>query len=235
MRCIILNLEAPILSFGGVAIDNHGVTRKFPALSMLTGLFANALGWERTDHKKLQALQTRLDFAARWNTDDPEQIVDFQTAQLQKKDVAWVTRYGMVGRDGGHNTYKSPHIRYRSYYPDASLTVLCSLKNIEEPVLGGLSLEDLGQALQFPARPLFIGRKSCIPSAQMFAGYKESKTLLTALASIEHCCNDFWAIWSADEVGEESICKPLTDERNWTTGLHCGSRKVCEGRIKVRV
>ena len=32
------------MAFGGETIDNLGVIRPFPAVSMLTGLFANALG-----------------------------------------------------------------------------------------------------------------------------------------------------------------------------------------------
>ena len=49
MEHLILNLEAPLMAFGGETIDNHGVTRRFPSASMLTGLFANALGWRRTE------------------------------------------------------------------------------------------------------------------------------------------------------------------------------------------
>ena len=48
MQHLILNLEAPLIAFGGETIDNLGVIRRFPATSMLTGLFANALGWRRT-------------------------------------------------------------------------------------------------------------------------------------------------------------------------------------------
>ena len=38
---LILTLEAPLMSFGGITIDHLGVTRDFPAASMLTGLLAN--------------------------------------------------------------------------------------------------------------------------------------------------------------------------------------------------
>lgn len=64
-RWLVLRLEAPLLAFGGVTIDHVGITRDFPAQSMLTGLLANALGWERTEWEKHQALQDRLVFAAR--------------------------------------------------------------------------------------------------------------------------------------------------------------------------
>ena len=66
-----MRLEAPLVSFGGVAIDHIGVTRDFPAASMLTGMIANALGWDRTDWRKHQALQDHLVFASRIDREDP--------------------------------------------------------------------------------------------------------------------------------------------------------------------
>ena len=48
-RWLVLRLEAPLLAFGGVAIDQVGVTRDYPAASMLTGLLASALGYRRTE------------------------------------------------------------------------------------------------------------------------------------------------------------------------------------------
>jgi CRISPR-associated Cas5-like protein len=44
-----MRLEAPLMAFGGETIDNYGVIRDFPALSMVTGLFANALGYRREE------------------------------------------------------------------------------------------------------------------------------------------------------------------------------------------
>ena len=49
MRHLVLRLEAPLMAFGGETIDNLGIIRPFPAASMITGLFANALGWRRVD------------------------------------------------------------------------------------------------------------------------------------------------------------------------------------------
>jgi len=34
---ILLRFDAPLMSFGGVLVDEHGVTRQFPGASMLTG------------------------------------------------------------------------------------------------------------------------------------------------------------------------------------------------------
>ena len=83
---LVLRLEAPLLAFGGVAIDQVGVTRDFPAASMLTGLLANALGYRRTEWRKHQALQDSLIFAARRERETVFGLLtDTQNAQLAKK------------------------------------------------------------------------------------------------------------------------------------------------------
>ena len=87
-RWLVLRLEAPLLAFGGVTIDHVGVTRDFPALSMLTGFLANALGWARTDWEKHQALQDRLMFAARIDrSDEAGPLTDVQNATVKIGDV----------------------------------------------------------------------------------------------------------------------------------------------------
>jgi CRISPR system Cascade subunit CasD len=87
---LLLRLEAPLIAFGGETIDNLGVTRDFPALSMVTGLFANALGWRREDSALHDRLQSRLVVGSRLNT-MTQRLTDFQTAQLGKDDKDWTT------------------------------------------------------------------------------------------------------------------------------------------------
>jgi len=65
MRWLHFHLHAPLASFGGQSIDAYGITRDFPGQSLLTGLFANALGWTRTMRKEHQALQERIIYGAR--------------------------------------------------------------------------------------------------------------------------------------------------------------------------
>ena len=81
-RHLILHLEAPLMAFGGETVDNLGVIRSFPAVSMLTGLLANALGWRRVERQRHQDLQDRLVFAARMDREPHGglSLQDFQTA-----------------------------------------------------------------------------------------------------------------------------------------------------------
>ena len=130
MKHLILNLEAPLMAFGGETIDNLGVIRWFPSASMLTGLLANALGWRRIERDRNQQLQNRLVFAARIDREPlgSVRLRDFQTAQLSKSDRGWTTRGQPETRAGGANTYDAPHLRYRDYFPDMRVTVALRLQ-----------------------------------------------------------------------------------------------------------
>ena len=44
---LILRLEAPLMAFGATMIDANGPTHELPLRSMIAGLIANALGWQR--------------------------------------------------------------------------------------------------------------------------------------------------------------------------------------------
>lgn len=230
-RWLVLRLEAPLLAFGGVAIDHVGITRDFPALSMLTGLLSNALGYRRTEWEKHQALQDRLVFAARRDREHPAGILtDSQNAQLGKNDKGWTT-YGVPeGRDGA--SYGAPHRRRRDYHMDASVTLVLRLS----PAEGDPGLDSLAAALSLPARPLFIGRKPCLPSALLDGGFVHAVTAFEALQRVPgESIGPLRALWPAGEGPEsgEAVQRiiDLPDLRNWRTGLHGGTRRVVEGTL----
>ena len=109
-----------------------------------------------------------------------------------------------------------------------------------EPAAADPTLDALAETLQEPARPLFIGRKPCLPSVSLFGGFVEGGTALEALlitplvADTPHS-DSIRALWP-DGEGEVEITPNrsymLTDQRNWTSGLHGGGRLVCEGAIE---
>jgi CRISPR system Cascade subunit CasD len=230
LRWLVVNLEGPLLAFGGVTIDHIGVTRDFPALSMLTGLFANALGWLRTDWQQHQSLQDRIIFAASRDYENPKGVLtDIQNAKLEKNEKGWTT-FGMPeGRNGA--SYGSPHRRQRDYHMDARLTLVLRLRDQQTP-----SLDELALALQRPARPIFIGRKACLPSAPLlspnpFIIAPDAYEALKAISGVSNAR----ALWPADEGPDQGAgvdrVLDLADLRNWKTGLHGGGRRVVEGRI----
>ena len=231
MRWMRLQLRAPLAAFGGETIDAHGVIRDFPAQSMLTGLLANALGWTRSMREEHQSLQDRIVFGALWEQEvGLSRMTDYQTAHLGKNDQAWTTRGTPVGRAGGHATYAGAHQRWRDYHTDLRVAVVLRL----EPTDASPTLKDLATALDRPARPLFIGRKSCLPSGPIFDGWiEEAANVRAALQEVApQGAPPLPAFWSESEGTDGSHrTTDVTDERNWLSGLHGGARRVCEGRI----
>ncbi|WP_353859781.1 type I-E CRISPR-associated protein Cas5/CasD [Azospirillum formosense] len=241
-RWLVLRLEAPLLAFGGVAIDAVGVTRDFPAASMLTGLFANALGWTRTEAAAHQALQDRLVFGARRDrAGPPGPLTDSQNARLEPRERGWTT-WGRPEERGGGSL--GIHRRQRDYHADACVRLVARLEPAGDTAGGAPDLNALAAALERPARPLFIGRKPCLPSHPIWTpgadGTVTAPTVHAALALLppaDDADEPPWpALWPAGEGPESGAdvhrVTALADRRNWRTGLHGGTRRVVEGRVR---
>ena len=229
-RHLLIRLSSPLIAFGGETIDNFGVIRDFPALSMVTGLFANALGWDRGDDVLHNRLQERLRMGARLEAPG-SRLTDFQTAQLGANDKAWTTWGTSEERRGGAASYDSPHLRFRDYHAD--LTALLAVRL--EPADEAPTLDAIAQALDRPQRPLFIGRKPCLPVGRLVAGWVEADSILHALqlAPLAKGAHGLRAQWPDGEgklPGDRIV--DVCDERNWTSGVHGGWRPVREGLIK---
>ena len=231
---LILRLEAPMLAFGGVVIDQVGVTRNFPAASMITGMLANALGYLRQDWKRHQELQDRLVFAAR--CDRPSTgglLTDIQNARLSKSDKGWTTWGKPEGRDGA--SFAAPHRRKRDYHSDARIIVCLRLEQPKEKP----DLLEIGEAIDHPVRPLFIGRKTCIPSKPLrFGKVVSAQNAYNALSQVPANSENgeaLSALWPVNEgpVDGNNVYRiiDLADLRNWRTGLHGGTRRVVEGKL----
>ena len=251
MRHLIMHLESPLMSFGGETIDNLGVVRRFPAASMLTGIFANALGWRRVEQPKHQALQDRLIFAARIEREPAGGVsmTDYQTVQLADTIdiydrgwvVGWTTRgtpERRAGALGSRGSGPFTHIRYRDYFADMRVCVALRLRDSDDA--DAPTLDELADALEYPKRPLFIGRKPCLPSASLFGGFADkgdtclAALLDTPLAYPKDAPRSVPMQWP-DGEGVDCVdanrSLMLTDERNWISGLHGGGRLVHEGRM----
>jgi CRISPR system Cascade subunit CasD len=221
-RWLHLRLSAPMLAFGGVAIDHVGPTRDFPSASALTGLFGNALGWRREERAAHQDLQDRMVFGA-LNARPGRVMTDNQNAKLEADGKGWTTWGRPEERTG--KTYDSPHRRRRDYLADHDCRVVLRLTPGEGP-----ALDTLAEALDRPARPLFIGRKSCLPSGPLFAGWVEAASVHAALMALGLSGP---ALWPDEGAGTDGAGTgvDLADLRNWHSGLHAGHRRAVAGRI----
>lgn len=240
MDILIVRLSAPLLSFGGALIDHFGPIRSHPACSMITGLLGNALGFDHSESRKLQTLQNRLHFAVRCDFQG-EKIRDYQTVDFGQdffQQTGWRTCGSSQNRFGGESR-NGTHIRYRDYWAGAIYTLAITLDpQGEEP-----NLESLARALKEPKRPLFIGRKHCIPSEFIFQGILKADSLLDALIQTplsqltENSSEDrsFVKIWIENngEAGSIDNIVPITDERDWANQIHAGRRLIIEKTIPV--
>lgn len=235
---LLLRFDAPMLSFGGVQVDQRGVTREFPARSMLAGLLGNALGYEHGDFERLQRIQQRLRYAVRRDRAGV-QVVDFHTVDLGQDFMrqGWTTR-GTAESRGGGSAREGTHIRYRHYLADALYTLALTLAPKDEVP----TLDAVDAALREPERPLFIGRKCCLPAAPLLLGRTNAVSLLAALRSVPNeaergdgMITSAW--WPADEgdAGLGSHMIPVSDERDWANQVHVGRRFLREGRIELEV
>ena len=229
---LVVRLEAPLMAFGDVLIDQVGPVRDFPAASMLVGLIGNALGWRWSDRKKHNAVQDRLIFGARREREGTL-LTDTQNAQLAKTDKGWTTLGVPEGRGGA--SYGAPHRRLRDYHADLSMRVVLRLVPEDDCP----TLDHVAEAFDRPARPLYIGRKPCLPTAPLLASEPErwvtASTAFAALCALPgrgELLRALWPVEQGPETGDGADrIADLADLRNWTTGLHGGSRRVVEGRV----
>lgn len=237
--CILLRLDAPLMSFGGPVIDQEGGTRDAPGQSMIAGLLANALGWEHRDHERLQALQAALVYAVR-RDQLPVSLHDYQTVDLGQPHLksGWTSWNRVESRGGGSSS--GTHIRKRVFLAGGVYTVAFTLRAAPP------SLDEVEAALREPARPLFLGRKPCIPSVPLLLGRIAAKTPLEALrmtppfsrrASEPKDQESFYAWWP-EEMEDSGVIQSrllsVSDERDWTNRIHSGRRFIREGRVRYK-
>lgn len=238
MRAMALRFDAPLVSFGSPVIDQRSVVQPYPALSMLTGLMANALGWDRRDSARLDALQERTRYAARADRRG-EALQDYQTVDLGQpwmlpERAGWTTRGRIAGRSGSKENATGTHIRHRDYRADSVHTVVLTVTGYDSP-----TIDDIAEAMRRPARPLFIGRKCCLPAAPILLAIVEGDSLLGILATVPRAGRadggPLPACWWEDDDGSGAIgpsrIVPTTDERDWSTRMHVGRRLMREGLV----
>ena len=256
---LLLTLEAPLLSFGGPSLDHRRPTEDFPGAALLAGLLGNALGWRRGhDAAALQQLQDALAYAARLDREPAgaAPMTDLQTVAMSPPEQGWTTYGEPQGRErsaaAGGNA--SRHLRYRDYHCDlkatVALTVLPPPADREDSPARprpNPSLAVLRAALKQPARPLFLGRKACLPSAHIYAGARTAETAVNAL--LRHPLNQEQAPpyvrIQYPETPEETAAAQAAaaaadpaprrlaaaDRREWAAGRHAGRSANQQARI----
>jgi CRISPR system Cascade subunit CasD len=233
---VLLDLEAPLMSFGGVSVDATNPTDAFPSRSMLAGLLGNALGWTHEQVDELQELQDDLVIASR--ADRPGTwLEDYQTVGVGQEhlvDTGW-TWWGVPQRRRGGSS-KGTHIRRRAYLADARVLVALGRRAYVGP-----SQLDLAEALRRPRRPLYLGRKACVPSRELLLDIVEADSPREALLGIPWLAADHPTgaraerprtldMWSdappnADPASGDEVLI-VYDRRDWRNQIHTGRHLI---------
>lgn len=237
MDILILRFDAPLMSFGGVMVDQHGPTDRFPGQSLLAGLCGNALGLTHKDATALEALQQRVEYAARWDV-EPVQVLDYHTVELGQDKMSaagWTTRGKPEHRRGGPAAKFGTHQRYRYYWANGVMTVALTVLGEESP-----TIQDLAEAFRRPARPLFIGRKTCLPSAPLLIDVVNAPDVLAALEVVPlatrpdrkgeyHRVDACWPM----RLGLQGNARVVAvyDRRDWRNQIVAGRRLQAQGYL----
>jgi CRISPR system Cascade subunit CasD len=236
MELLLLRLDAPWMSFGAPMVDQRGFIQPYPGLSMLCGLLGNALGLHHRDWEALNALQSRIRYACR---EDVRGVLcrDFHTVDLGQDFMLdtnlWSTRPGrVVGRAGASS--EGTHIRERDYWAQARLVVALGL----EDEAGHPTLDEVASALDEPARPLFIGRKCCLPVSPLLMGRmvaaspREALLQAPLLKGSQAGKKRLW--WSPGPAQVElGQTLPVVDQRDWRNQIHVGQRLIKEELVEI--
>ena len=227
MRVLRLILSGPVMSFGGHTVNANRPSERLPGRSMLTGLLANALGWDHlADADRHDALQARLRFAAVHLTPFTRPEEDFRTAFTTAGETAWSSLGEPIKRGGHPKTHAGgPVNAVRTLLPDAQVGVAITLLPGDGP-----GLDDLARALEAPARTLYLGRKGNLPDRPLLEDIVDAQTPVDALRGLMSCPREL-ARFDPDcgpDIGTE---KHVADLMDWRAHVHRGSSPVREAWI----
>lgn len=198
-------------------------------------LLANALGYRHEDADALGALQRRLRLGAALIRPGT-MLRDYHTVDLgheHLKGRGWTTRGFVEERAGASG--ETTHIRFRWYMADACVVAALCL----DPAEAAPTLEQLAEALDHPVRPLFIGRKTCLPTARLSLGIVEAQDVTAALrhaiatlgkealleeASVE--CELDRRLASTAAADADADLERIVDGRDWRNQMHLIERAV---------
>lgn len=178
MQFLLLQLQAPLASWGDVAVGQYRGSREHPGASALIGLLGAALGVLRDDEAAHAALRDGYAYAV-GTVSSGAMLRDYHTAQVPG-------RSDLKGR---------PHRTRRDELslPRHDLNTILSTRDYRQEGAWAVavqarpgaphSLEALAQALRQPRFVLYLGRKSCPPAAPLAPTVAEAASAYAALAA----------------------------------------------------
>lgn len=173
---LFLRLEGPLQSWGERGRWSIRDTAPEPTKSGVVGLLACALGWQDDEHIRGLSQQLRIGVRCdRAGAGAP--LVDYHTVGGGYPTPMLLTAEGKPK----WTPSKRPHTEqtWRSYLCDASFLVALQVQPPEVELIATLA-----GAVQAPVWPVYLGRKSCVPTLPVYAGVGEFSSLEAALMSV---------------------------------------------------
>lgn len=158
---LALRLEGPLQSWGFDSQYNRRNTGLMPTKSAIAGMCCAALGWSRGSTEEQE-------FLVKFGEVKMTAIAIPRNGVKKELPVRRLQDYHTVQNTktaDGKN--KDCHITQRQYLTDSSFGIL----------IEGASplLKQIADALANPVWGIWLGRKTCIPSAPVLAGLKENR------------------------------------------------------------
>lgn len=171
MKHLALFLRAPLQSWGVSGKFGERPTMSFPSKSGVLGLLAAATGIDRSDDAWLERA-AKMRFSVRAYRTGPR-LSDYHTVgggydSKSQRGRRCIPAKAEDGKPG--NTA----LTRREYLQDTVFGVVFSGDD-------DLLLEQIANGVQDPVWGIWLGRKSCIPTAPVFAGLTESEDVAWAL------------------------------------------------------
>ena len=161
-RFLVLHLESPLQSWGFDSQYNRRNTGLMPTKSAIAGMCCAAFGLPRGSDKEQE-------FLSSFRTVRMTAIAIPRYGVKKELPVRRLQDYHTVQntRRANGSINKDCVLTHRQYLTDAAFGIL----------LGGDSvlLGEIATALANPKWGIWLGRKTCIPSAPVFVGLKESR------------------------------------------------------------
>lgn len=187
METLIFQLQAPLSSWGEVAVGEYRPSAEYPSQSAIQGLLGAALGITRDDDAAQTALRTGYRLAV-GVLSQGRLLRDFHTAQVPsrtdlKKRPHATRRDELSLPKSDLNTILSS----RDYRQDAAALVA-----VQMMANAPYSLAQLAEALKIPKFVLYLGRKSCPVAVPLHPCVLSAATINTAFADYLQQLTDLW-------------------------------------------
>lgn len=166
---LFLRLESPLQAWGDNSQWSERRTAPEPTKSGIVGMLACALGWK--DDERIATLSRTIQIGVRCDVvGTAAPLRDYHTVGGGYDEPQLLTAEGKPKFSSG-----KPHTEptWRYYLCDASFLV--AVRADDELVA------QLAHAIQFPVWPLFLGRKSCVPTRPPFDGLGDYESITDAL------------------------------------------------------